>query len=241
MVLMEGFKKYPDVFSVPVKGANGEEMFLKQFEGKILVFVNTTGHCGNARQWPILDMLQKEYADKNVQMVYLPTNDYCGSVTFGDYKNGIKDGKESAEYAKATYDIDAPFTELLSSRNEPWVYKVGTLNRSTGHISLSPEQEQQAALLTQEPMSPLFRFLLPDSESGKDGLGGNFHKFITNQVGLPVAYFDNSTFNNGSSLKNSVIGSIEEEIQTFRDCLDEIIDTGVCTHPTWGFAPYSLT
>jgi glutathione peroxidase-family protein len=116
---MEGFKKYPDVFSVPVKGANGEEMFLKQFEGKILVFVNTTGHCGNARQWPILDMLQKEYADKNVQMVYLPTNDYCGSVTFGDYKNGIKDGKESAEYAKATYDIDAPFTELLSSRNEP--------------------------------------------------------------------------------------------------------------------------
>jgi glutathione peroxidase-family protein len=47
---MENVNKYTDVFSIPVKGANGEPMYLEQFRGKILVFVNTTGHCGNARQ-----------------------------------------------------------------------------------------------------------------------------------------------------------------------------------------------
>jgi hypothetical protein len=67
-----------------------------------------------------------------VQIVYLPTNDYCGSVTFGEYKDGIKNGQESADYAKKTYGIEAPFTELLSSRDEPWIYKVGTLNRADG-------------------------------------------------------------------------------------------------------------
>jgi hypothetical protein len=54
-----------------------------------------------------------------VQIVYLPTNDYCGSVTFGEYKDGIKNGQESADYAKKTFGIEAPFTELVSSRNEP--------------------------------------------------------------------------------------------------------------------------
>jgi glutathione peroxidase len=41
---------FNSVFDVPINGVNGEPMFLKQFEGKVLVFVNTTGMCGNAPQ-----------------------------------------------------------------------------------------------------------------------------------------------------------------------------------------------
>jgi glutathione peroxidase-family protein len=116
---MEELKRYEDVFSIPVQGANGQEMYLEQFRGKVLMFINTTGHCGNTSQWPVLDALQEEYKDKPFQIVYVPTNDYCGSVTFGEYKKGIKNGQESADYAKKTFGIEAPFTELLSSRNEP--------------------------------------------------------------------------------------------------------------------------
>lgn len=43
-------KKYQSIFDVPVKSVDGQENFLKQFEGKILFFVNTTGQCGNASQ-----------------------------------------------------------------------------------------------------------------------------------------------------------------------------------------------
>jgi glutathione peroxidase-family protein len=43
-------KKFKSVFDVPVKGVDGTENFLEQFRGKILLFVNTTGQCGNSRQ-----------------------------------------------------------------------------------------------------------------------------------------------------------------------------------------------
>jgi glutathione peroxidase-family protein len=43
-------KEFNNVFEIPLKGKNGEEMFLKQFEGKVIIFVNTTGECGNAPQ-----------------------------------------------------------------------------------------------------------------------------------------------------------------------------------------------
>lgn len=233
---MESLRKYQSVYDIPVKSQYGEDNFLAQFRGKVLVFVNTTGHCGNARQWPILDSIAKEYQDKNVQFIYVPTNDYCGSVTFGDYIEGIKDGKESADYAKKTYGIDAPFTELLSSRDEPWVYKLGTLNRETGIITLNEEQQQQAKLLHQEPRSELFAFLAP---LDVNLIGGNFFKWVTNSQGLPVASFDNSTFNDGSSMVNAGVASIEDEIAFFKKCLDEILETGVCTHKTYGYSPYS--
>ena len=111
--------EFPDVFSVPVKGVNGEEMFLEQYRGKVLIFVNTTGHCANVTQFPILQEIQKEYLDKHVQIVYVPTNDYCNSVTYGEYKDGIKDGKDAEAYAKEQWGVEAPFTEMLSSRNVP--------------------------------------------------------------------------------------------------------------------------
>ena len=60
-----------------------------------------------------------EYRDKNFQIIYVPTNDYCGSVTVAPYKDGIKDATESFEYANKTYGIQDPFTTLTSSRNKP--------------------------------------------------------------------------------------------------------------------------
>ena len=53
-------------------------------------------------------------------MIYTPTNDYCGSVTFDSYKYGIEKGQVSADYAFNTYGIKANFTELVSSRNKIW-------------------------------------------------------------------------------------------------------------------------
>jgi glutathione peroxidase-family protein len=44
------YNKYKSVYDIPVKGVNGEDNFLDQFRGKVLMFVNTTGECGNATQ-----------------------------------------------------------------------------------------------------------------------------------------------------------------------------------------------
>lgn len=182
--------RYNSVFDIPVKGAGGEEMFLSQFKDQVLMFVNTTGHCGNTAQWPVLDALQQEYKDKPFRIIYVPTNDYCGSVTFGEYKKGIKDGQESADYAKKTFGIEAPFTELVSSRNEPWPLKVAEINLQTKEWTMHPEL---VAELEQAPRSELYNFLLNYDE--KPFIEGNFHKILTNKAGQPVVQIVNDALN----------------------------------------------
>ena len=225
---------FKSVFDVPIKGVDGEPMFLEQFRGKVLIFVNTTGMCGNAPQWPILDEIQKEYQDKNVQVIYVPTNDYCGSVTFEDYKDGIKDGKQSQEFAQRTYNINAPFTELVSSRNVPWDYKVHEWNGDEMEWILHPEKTNE---LNQAPRDALYNFLIPDPNA--ELIGGNFHKFITNAEGMPVAQFNNTTFFEGDFVtKHTDTLSRAEEVANFKAVLDEILSTGECTHPRYRYSPY---
>ena len=225
---------FKSVFDVPIKSVDGEELFLQNFQGKVLVFVNTTGMCGNAPQWPILDEIQEEYKNKNVKIIYVPTNDYCGSVTYEEYKDGIKNGKASEEFAKRTYNIDAPFTELVSSRNKPWEYKVHEWNGEEYEWVLHPEKTKN---IEQPPRSDLYNFLIPYPDL--ELIGGNFHKFITNSEGFPVAQFNNTTFFEGDFIsKHADTLSRAEEVANFKLVLDEVLLTGKCTHPRYQYSPY---
>ena len=41
---------YKSVFDIPIKDKDGNPNMLEQYRGQVLMFVNTTGHCGNAGQ-----------------------------------------------------------------------------------------------------------------------------------------------------------------------------------------------
>jgi glutathione peroxidase-family protein len=41
---------YKSVFDINIKDQNGNQNMLEKYRGKVLMFVNTTGHCGNASQ-----------------------------------------------------------------------------------------------------------------------------------------------------------------------------------------------
>lgn len=187
---------YKSVFDIPIKDKDGNPNMLEQYRGKALMFVNTTGHCGNAGQWPILNSIMDEYRDKDFQIIYVPTNDYCGSVTVAPYKNGIKDATESFEYANQTYNITDPFTELLSSRDTPWEFKLDEFLPSGDWAKPDPFHET----IPQTPKSDLYKFLNPDDQT----IGGNFKKIITNAQGVPVAWISNPVLNNGPRWRNNI-------------------------------------
>lgn len=234
--LPKSIPPFKSVFDVPVKGSNNEPMFLEQFRGKVLIFINTTGHCGNVPQWPIIDEIQKEYQDKNVQVIYVPTNDYCGSVTYAPYKKGISHASESIDFAKKTYGIEGVFTELLSSRNEVWKHKYDELKN--GEWQHDEELIKKAESEIQPPKSDLFSFLVPEIE---EPIHGNFTKFITNQDGFPVARFADGTFLNiEHSIDKGIILTPEEEIFNFKEVLNEVLLTGFCTNPRYAYYPYNL-
>lgn len=231
--------EFKDIYSVPIRGVDGEENFLEQFRGKILVIVNTTGYCGYADQWPFLDVIQKEYQDKNVQIVYVPTNDFYYSVTYEEYKNGIKTGKESQEYADRKYGINWPFTELISSRNTPCTLNGDYYDSENLEWIRQPSEYKN---FSQAPRDHLYRYLIPNPEY--EPMLANFQKYITNSKGMPIACFTASAFSDSPGVQKNthgMVGSREEEIANFKAVLDEIITTDICETEKYIYRPYKLS
>jgi glutathione peroxidase len=149
--------KYSSAYDIPLRSVDGEENFLSKFRGKVTLFINTTGDCGNAPQFGIIERLYQTYKDHGFQVVAVPTNDYCGpKVTYGIYEDGISNGKQSEDYAKEKWGVTYPFSEMIVSRE-----------------SRCDEEEKHP--------HPLYGFLNPGGENTP--IFGNFEKFIVDKNG----------------------------------------------------------
>lgn len=233
-------KPYETVFDVPLKSVDNTEGFLKRFMGKALLFVNTTGECGNSTQFPIIEEIASMFDPQDFEVIYVPTNDFCGSVTYGDYINGLKSGKDSQEYAIKTYDVKSAFSELVSSRNSFWENKNWTW---TEDEDWDLNKKQNLAEEYQPPRSELYNFLLgPETP---DMMGGNFHKVLTNKKGQPVAFFHNGTLLDAALINANKMGIISEtfdaetEKKNLISIISEVIETGQCSNNYYKFDPYN--
>ena len=81
----------------------GEPQSLCQFEGKVLLIVNTASYCGNTPQYEGLEALYRKYKDKGLVVVGFPSND------FGGQEPGTN--KEIAEFCRTTYGVQFPMFE----------------------------------------------------------------------------------------------------------------------------------
>ena len=105
------------VYDVKIASVDGEiRDVLEGRHGEVTMIVNVTGECGNSMQYPMLQVLEYDYADYGFKIVCVPTNDYC-EYAYGDFKdNSTSTAKEAYEYAYYTYRVRMDFTELVVSR-----------------------------------------------------------------------------------------------------------------------------
>lgn len=108
------------IYDISLKDCDGIENMLVTFKGMVTLIINTTGECGNAPQFGIIETLYQEYKDRGFRVLAVPTNDFCGpKVTYGIYECGIADAKASEHYGKSAYSVTYPFSELVSSKEDP--------------------------------------------------------------------------------------------------------------------------
>jgi glutathione peroxidase len=139
--------------------SDGEKNLIEEIKGKVTLFANVTGHCGNAEQFKILEDVYQKYKDRGFQVVAVPTNDYCGpGVTYGKYERGISSAKDAEEYGRKEWNVTYPFSELVVSRE-----------------SRDGEEEKPE-------VHSLYRKLNPLGE--KAAINGNFEKFIVDKHGV---------------------------------------------------------
>ena len=190
--------KYESAYDVPIASVDGEENFLDQYRGRVTLFANTTGDCGNAPQFGIIEQLYQKYKDRGFQVVAVPTNDYCGfGVTYGIYEDGIRDAKMSEDFGREKYGVTFPFTELVTSRED----REGETDGRKVH--------------------DLYKFLNPGGENAP--IHGNFEKFIVNKHGKAIARLANGILLN-YAYEGGHCGSPEEELERLCKIIEVALD-----------------
>ena len=185
------------LYHINVKTISGEEQALSRFEGKVLLIVNVASECGFTRQYSGLQELYEKYKDKGFRILAFPSND------FGQQEPG--DDKEIENFCIKKFAISFNLfskIKVLGANQSPlykYLQKCGlTPIGGTGFKTFL--------------MRCVTRFLLRirgDTVPKPHEVKWNFHKFLIDRNGFPVAWYS-SEIEPDSSL---LVGRLESELK----------------------------
>ena len=64
-------------YDFKAKKINGQEVEMKEYEGKVVLIVNTASKCGFTPQFAELENLYKEYKDSGLEILGFPCNQFA--------------------------------------------------------------------------------------------------------------------------------------------------------------------
>ncbi|MFZ4124923.1 MAG: glutathione peroxidase, partial [Rickettsiales bacterium] len=90
---------------------------LSQYQGKVLLIVNTASECGFTKQYEGLEALYNTYKDKGLVIIGVPSNDFGGQEPAGN--------EEIAQFCKRNYGVTFPMAskEVVSGDKAHPFYK----------------------------------------------------------------------------------------------------------------------
>ena len=113
----------------------GQPQSLCQFQGKVLLVVNTASYCGYTHQYEGLEAMYRKYKDRGLVIVGFPSNDFS-------QEPGTN--KEVAEFCRTTYGVDFPQFE----------------KSSVAHLSANPLYSDLAKLTGKRPKWNFYKFVV---------------------------------------------------------------------------------
>jgi len=188
------------IYEIKLNGSRGEEDILSKYKGKVTLLTNTTGHCGNAPQFGILEDLYQKYKDRGFEVLAVPTNDFCGpGVTYGMYEQGITHAMMSEDYAREEWDVTYGFSDIVVS------------------VPFRDEEKDDPNKTPHE----LYMNLNPDMEASP--MYGNFEKFLIDRSGKVVWRLPNFVLLN-FGYEGGYCDSPEVELSRLMEKIEELLD-----------------
>lgn len=89
---------------------DGNEVDLKQYEGKVVLIVNVASKCGYTPQYAGLEVLYRKYKDQGFVILGFPANNFMGQ------EPGTND--EIKTFCKTTYGVTFPMFAKISVKGD---------------------------------------------------------------------------------------------------------------------------
>ena len=98
------------IYDVDVKTIDGQDTTLAEYKGKTLLIVNVASKCGLTPQYAGLETLQETYADRGLEVLGFPCNQ------FGGQEPGTEE--EIATFCSTNYGVTFPMFSKVDVNGE---------------------------------------------------------------------------------------------------------------------------
>ncbi|MBR1644363.1 MAG: glutathione peroxidase [Bacteroidales bacterium] len=100
LVMAVGATAQPSIYSFSFNDAEGTEVSMKTYTGKVLLIVNTATECGFTPQYEALQSIYEKYHDKGLELLDFPCNQ------FGKQAPGTNE--EIHSFCVSNYHVEFP-------------------------------------------------------------------------------------------------------------------------------------
>ena len=182
---------------INVKAISGEEQALSRFEGKVLLIVNVASECGLTPQYLALQKLYEKYRDKGFCILAFPSNDFGRQEPAED--------KEIEKFCVKNFGISFNLfskVRVLGPKQSP-------LYQYLQECDLVVVGKTGIKTRIMQFMAGMLLKIRGDVAPKPHEVRWNFHKFLIDKKGFPVARYS-SEIEPDSPL---LVKRLEEELQ----------------------------
>ena len=162
------------IYDYSVLNRKGEEVSLKQFEGKVILVVNTATGCGFTPHYKDLQAMYDAFHDKGLEIVDVPCNQFAGQTPGTD--------DEIHEFCSLTYGTTFPQMKKSDVNGENAIPLFKYLKSQQAFKGFGDSQMAKF-------MDDMLAKLDPDYRNNPE-IKWNFTKFVVDRKGNVVARFE---------------------------------------------------
>lgn len=156
-------KVNPTVYPFKARLTNGTEKNLADFNGKVLLIVNTASGCGFTPQLKELQQIREEFSEQGFEVLGFPSND------FG--KQEPLDDAAINEFCEVNYGVQFPIFEKIMVRGKEAhpLFKFLADKKQNGNLTSTPRWNFHKYLINKkgEVVEYFFPFTKPTSSKVK--------------------------------------------------------------------------
>ena len=161
-------------YDLTVTAADGSEISMKDYEGKVVMVVNTATGCGFTPHYKDIEALYETYHDKGFEVIDVPCNQFAGQTPGTD--------EEIHEFCQLHYNTMFPQMKKTDVNGENACELFQYLKSQKGFEGFGKGPKAMA-------MSAMLKKLDKDYKNNPD-IKWNFTKFLVDREGNVVARFE---------------------------------------------------